>query len=162
MRFFRYKSDLPPEMLLERFERFPAREQHSPMKPFDTYYDPRIGLHTYASENGSRGYYEDGSHKKGGDLQSMKVWFDLKVKPHGEGSKVTCIVYSSPYAIMLFVFMMFSAIYHSFTDPMSGGIIMGFALFFLFLENMGQSQVKEQILTLAPPKTKPKPKNKKI
>lgn len=150
MRLLHYKCSLPPEILTERFLRFPAREQHHPMMIFDEYTDPRLGIHTYPKKNGAIGYYEDGTHKRGGDLQTMKVWFRLSVKPCGEGSSVTCLIYSSPWAILLFIFMAVFAISMSFTDPIAAGIPLGFALFFLFLELRGQTEVKEQILTLAP------------
>ena len=153
MRILRYKSDLPPDSLLERLNRFPARDIHYPLNFFDSYEDPRVGLHTYPTGKGVKGYYEDGSRGKGGSLRTMKVWFSVKIKPHGEGSQVSCVIYSSPYAILLFLLMFFFSVSQSFTDPMGACIPFAFSLFFLFLENVGQNDVCGAIRTLVP-KTK--------
>ena len=150
MRLLHYKCSLPPEILTERFLRFPAREQHHPMMIFDEYFDPRLGLHTYYQKNGVIGYYEDGSRKRGGDLQTLKVWFRLTMKPCEEGARITCLIYSSPWAILLFVLMASFAIFTSFTEPIAASISLAFSLFFLFWEFKSQGEVADAILALAP------------
>lgn len=150
MRLLHYKCSLSPDILTDRFFRFLAREQHHPMMIFDEYSDPRLGLHTYSQKNGVIGYYEDGSRKRGGDLQTLKVWFRLTIKPCEEGARITCLIYSSPWAILLIVLMASFAIFTSFTEPIAASISLAFSLFFLFLEFKGQREVADAILTLAP------------
>ena len=155
MRFLRYKCPLPQEDIPARFGRFAATGKHSPMNPFQSYDDPRIGLHTYVAGDFVIGYYEDGTRTRGGSLQSMKVWFELKVKPCEGGSRVRGVVYSSPYFLILAAVMLLSALHASFTDLWGGAFLFAMAAVFLFIEGWSQKRVVEQILALAP-KTKRK------
>ncbi len=157
VRILRYKCALPPDLVIERFCRFAATEKHNPFHPFSSFYDPRIGLHTYVDGNGVSGYYESGIRKRDDTLQNLKVWFELSVTPRGEGSTVTCVIFSSPYFLLLALIMLADAIAISFTDVMGGGFMLGLALVCFILEGFDQKRVKEQICTLAP---KQKPKNK--
>ena len=150
MRLLRYKCPLPADVVRERFLAFPALDHHRPILIFDEYTDPRLGLHTYAKKNGVLGYYEDGSRKRNDELQTLKVWFRLSVKPCGDGSRVTCLVFSSPWTILLFILMAAFAVYNSFIDPIAASIPLAFSLFFLFLELKGQGEVTDAIRTLAP------------
>lgn len=157
MRFLRYKCDLPPDLVIERFGRFTATEKHNPFNPFNSFHNPRIGLHTYIDGNGVSGYYESGIRNRHDNLQSQKVWFELSVTPHGDGSRITCVIFSSPYFLLIALFMLANAIAVSFTDVMGGGFLLGLSLVFLILEGFDQMRVKEQIEALAP---KQKSKNK--
>ena len=150
VRLLRYKCPLPPDVARDRLLAFPALDHHRPILIFDEYTDPRLGLHTYAKEKGVLGYYEDGIRKRGGELQTLKVWFRLSVKPCGDGSLVTCLVFSSPWTIFLIALMAAFALHNSFIDPIAASIPLAFSLFFLFLEFKGQGKVVDAIRTLIP------------
>ena len=152
MRILRYSCQLTPEEVLDRFSRFAAMEKHNPFIPFGEFSNPRIGLHTYVNGNEVNGYYEDGSTTRGGSLQSSKVWFEFTVKPHGEGSFISGLVFSSPYFFLFALIMIGSGIRASMDSFVSGALAFAFAGLFLLLEGLSQKKVTEEIHTLAPKK----------
>ena len=150
MRIFRYKCDLPVEMVLDRFERFLAIERHNPFNLFRSFYNPRVGIHTYRTGNEVSGYYENGIRNRHDSLQTFKVWFQITVKPRDEGCTISGAVFSSPYFFVIAFIMLGVAIRESFVDPLGAAFVLSLAAVCLFFEALDQGRVCEQIRALAP------------
>ena len=161
MRIFRYRCDLPAEVVLDRFERFAATEIHNPFNPFQSFYNPRVGLHTRRNGNEINGYYESGVRNRHDSLQSLKVWFEFTVKPREEGCTISCTIFSSPYFVLIALIMIAAGIRESFTSPVGAAFMLGLSAIFLVFEARDQISVRDQILALAPKATPQKRKNSK-
>ena len=161
MRVFRYRCALPAEVVLDRFERFAATEIHNPFNPFQSFYNPRVGLHTCRNGNEVNGYYESGVRSRGGSLQSLKVWFEFTVKPREEGCTISCTIFSSPYFFLIALIMIAAGIRESFTSPVGAAFILCLSAIFLVFEARDQISVRDLILALAPKATPEKTKKGK-
>lgn len=104
-------TELSPEEVKELFSMDMETEKHSIWNIFREYNSPRVGLHTYETKDGLRGYYEDGTRNRHGALQNWKTWFHLDIKPTEGGSIVCCRVIYNPYLAALFFMWLFSMLY---------------------------------------------------
>lgn len=100
-------TELSPEEVKELFSMDMESEKHSIWHIFREYNSPRVGLHTYETKDGLRGYYEDGKYNRHGYLQRWKQWFQLKITPQEHGSIVSCRVLYNPYLLIIFFFWLF-------------------------------------------------------
>lgn len=80
MRLFEFETSLSFDEIQNQAACYYEFEQHSPWDIFTEYNSPRKGLHLYFTDDGFKGYYEDGTYNRYQMLQRAKVWVKVKIK----------------------------------------------------------------------------------
>lgn len=103
MKCFYIKSKYSKDYIISRFEAFREYENHNYWNIFDFYESDRIGIHTYINQNRVKGYFEDGTITRLGDLQRIKPWFYASVKSKNGVSVIKGVIFPHPVFWILFM-----------------------------------------------------------
>lgn len=155
MRFFRILSKLNFNEILKGFNDFSELESHNIFTSlFESYNSPRIGIHSYTSENKVWGYYETGEldGRKIG-LISFKNWFFITLKKQKNRTVVRGFIIGDIYVMggiyipivaMLFDFLKYQTIDKAFY------FILTVLLFGLIILKEYKNQIKlyDEILSI--------------
>lgn len=123
MKIINIKTPEDKENIIAKLQPYLENTPHNIVNFFEYYSSSQIGIHIYINKYKIKGYYEDGTFTRFGDLQRAKSIFYFKILDGASTTKIYGIILFSPFISAAIIIALLTCIYDLIYTPSFSSIV---------------------------------------